>query len=54
MIVPALTKRRDTESASVSTALVLGIEIANEVHKSGTRLDPIIYRDAHLPLRGDF
>jgi hypothetical protein len=54
MIVPALDKNVVTRNQHLSAPL-LGIEIANEVHKSDTRLDPVIYRDAHLlPLRGDF
>jgi hypothetical protein len=43
------------ETAGSLPTSVLGIEIANEVHKSGTRLDSIIYRGAHLlPSRRKF
>jgi hypothetical protein len=34
--------RHSRRKCRITAASVLGIEIANEVHKSGTRLDPII------------
>jgi hypothetical protein len=44
----AASLQKRTRVSAITAVSGLGIEIANEVRKSGTRLEPIIYRDARL------